>query len=203
MTAAVYESNGDSAAAQKRIYRLPLSEAAQIIDDLIKREQRKPSDAATQDALIHLSQAIGLRLPYTALRPAPNAPTPEKILVVVTPTPKLQSFRIVERTALTCTDEPEIAHLRIFVRDRAGRDVPNIGIEIQSGGNVETIYTGLKPERGLGYADYEAVPGNYAIALLNLNSEPVANLKIEPAPANCQTDRGKTPRGWKLVFQQQ
>ena len=80
--------------------------------------------------------------------------------------------------------------------------MPNIAISIRWENGEEIVYTGLKPERGLGYADFQAEPGTYSITLVNAQSDTVADLLIGAAPANCKTDRGVTPRGWKIVFQQ-
>ncbi len=143
MIGAAYVLDGDLVAAQRRLQSLGLGNATQTFEDLITREKRNSGDSSTQDALIHLGQALGLRLPYTAQGPAPGAPTPAMVFVVATPTAAVPAFRLVERTQLSCTDEPETAHFRIVVRDAAGRDLPNIGIEIRSGDISETIYTGL------------------------------------------------------------
>lgn len=196
-----YEQDGDLRTAQQRIAALRLANATQTFDRLITREKQNSQETLRQDALIHLGQALGLALPYTASRPAPGAPTPVTVFVVATPAPQVVIFRVVEYTPLTCVDEPETGRLRFYVKDLFGKDLPNIGIEIKSGETTETIYTGLKPERGIGYADYDANPGTYSAMILNAESEMVSDLVIGAAPADCRTDR-KTPRGWKIVFQQ-
>ena len=203
LASVAYETNANLETARRRIESLELGNPTQTFDNLIALEKNSKS-TDTQDALIHLGQALGLGLPYTAQRPAPGVPTPETIYVVATPIPTILTFRLVEHSQLTCTDEPDVARLRITVRDSKGRDMPNIGIEISNADTQEreTIYTGLKPERGVGYADYEAAPGSYAVRILDAESETVSDLTIGDAPANCRADRGTTPRGWKLVFQQ-
>lgn len=204
MTSSAYATSANLETARRRIAALGLADPTQVFDHLIALEQNsKKTD--TQDALIHLGQALGLKLPYTAQRPAPGVPTPATLYVIATPMPTVLSFRLVEEAPLTCADEPDTAHLRISVRDSQGRALPNIGIEISNADTQEreTIYTGLKPERGIGYADYEALPGKYQVRILDAVSETVSNITIGAAPANCRADRGATPRGWKLVFQQQ
>jgi hypothetical protein len=204
MISLAYEADGDVANARQRLAALQLTNPAQTFNDLIEREIRSADDPATQDALIHLSQAFGFKPPYAAYRPPPKprGGTPITIGVVATPVARVPSFTLIEHAQLTCVDEPESAYLRFFVRDAAGKDLPNIAIEIRGKDMIETIYTGLKPERGIGYADYEAAPGTYAVTILNSQTETIANLVIGEAPANCKADRGVTPRGWKLVFQQ-
>jgi hypothetical protein len=204
MISLAYEADGDAARARQRLDALRLGNPAQTFNALIEREIRNANDPVTQDALIHLAQALDFKLPYTAIRPPPKprSSTPIAIFVVATPVSTVPSFALVEHAQLSCLDEPENARLKFFVRDAAGRDLPNIAIEIRGKDMTETVYTGLKPERGIGYADYEAVPGTYAVTILNSQSETFANLVIGEMPANCKADKGVTPRGWKLVFQQ-
>jgi hypothetical protein len=205
MISLAYEADGDVALAQRRIAALQLANPAQTFTDLIERERRSANETTRQDALIHLGHALGYALPYTTLRPTP-LPRHSAVItvtVVATPMPRVPSFKLVEHKQLSCADEPENARLRFYVRDAAGRDVPNIAIEIRGKDIIETVYTGLKPEHGLGYADYQAAPGTYAVTILNSHAETISNLVIGAKPVNCQADRGMTPRGWKLVFQQQ
>lgn len=204
MISLAYEADGDVARARQRLGALRLTNPAQTFNELIEREIRNASDPATPDALVHLAQALDLKPPYTAMRPPPQprSGAPITVFVVATPVNTAPSFQLIEHAQLSCVDEPENAYLRFFVRNAAGRDLPNIAIEIRGKDMNETIYTGLKPERGLGYADYEAAPGTYAVTILNSQTETFANLVIGEMPANCKADKGVTPRGWKLVFQQ-
>lgn len=199
MISMAYELSGDLSTARRRLEALQLANETKTFDDLIAKSGS--DNSLTQDALIHLGQALGLKLPYTAAHPAPGAPTPVPVFVVATPATQSLMYRVVEHKPLSCVEEPDTAHLYIIVRDAAGKDVPNVGIEIRSADTLETIYTGLKPERGIGYADYEAAPGNYSITLLGAEAETVSDLVIGPAPANCRNERA-TPRGWKITFQQ-
>lgn len=205
MISLAYEADGDVALAQRRIAALQLAHPAQTFADLIERERRSTNDPTRQDALIHLGHALGYALPYTTLRPTPlpRHSAVITITVVATPAPRVLSFKLVEHAQLSCVDEPKDARLEFYVRDATGRDLPNIAIEIRGKDIIETVYTGLKPEYGLGYADYQATPGTYAVTILNSQSETISNLVIGNPPANCSADRGATPRGWKLVFQQQ
>lgn len=201
LISAAYELDGDLTTARRRLQALKLVNETRTFDDLIAKDKLGSNNAITRDALIHLGNALGLKLPYTAARPAPGAATPITVYVIATPSVQTLMYRLIEHTPLSCVDEPNAAHLYIIVRDAAGKDVPNIGIEIRGEDTLETIYTGLKPERGVGYADYEAAPGKYTLTILGAEAETVSDLIIGPAPANCRNDRA-TPRGWKLIFQQ-
>jgi hypothetical protein len=92
--------------------------------------------------------------------------------------------------------------MRFVVRDMRGKEMPNVGIEVRSAGMDETIFTGLKPERGIGYADLDVTPGTFSLALLNAALESPVQFPVGAAPVDCALDRGATPRGWKVVLQQ-
>lgn len=205
MISLAYEADGDVALAQRRLAALELADPSQIFTDLIEHERRSAHEPTVQDALIHLGHALGYKLPYTTRRPTPlpRHSTVITITVVATPVSYAPSFKLVEYAQLSCGDELPDARLKFYVRDAAGRDLPNIAIEIRSQDTIEIVYTGLKPEHGLGYADYQAAPGTYAVTILNSHTETVSNLVVGNPPTNCSADRGVTPRGWKLVFQQQ
>lgn len=199
LISASYEVSGNLPLAKKRLDQLALHDPTRTFNELIAYEKHTLGSSAIQDALIHLGHALGYRLPYTAQRPAPGTRT--ALEPIAAPTQAIAMFALKEHTRLTCADEPESAYLRVAVRDQNGRDLPNMAISIRWANGEEVIYTGLKPERGLGYADLRVEPGKYAVTILNAPSETVADLTIGVAPANCRVDRGATPRGWKIVFQ--
>lgn len=199
LISATYQVDNDLRAAREQIAQLGFANSAQAFNNLITRENQA-GRAATLAALAHLAQDLDLRVPALALiTPTPESDAPHSA-VTATPTPS--AFRIAEKIALTCTDEPNDAQLKFFVRDAQGRDLPNIAIEIRWANGEEIIVTGLKPEQGLGYADFDAAPGNYSAKIQNAASENATDLLIGAAPANCKTDKGATPRGWKIIFRQ-
>ena len=201
MIGAAYDLDGNAAAAKQRLDHLGLDNSVQTINALIDQETRS-GNSSSASTLVRLRRA----LTSTAVAVQTVAPTqvitPTVIYVVATPEIPVAAYTLVEKTQLSCVDEPETAKFQVKVRDMAGREIPNIGIEIRWDSGAETIYTGLKPERGLGYADFEAPAGTFSVTILNAKSETVSNLVIGQPPANCKNDRGATPRGWKLVFQQ-
>jgi hypothetical protein len=154
------------------------------------------SDLLTREALVRLALALSGPPPDLESESKP-APVADAVHAMTVP-----SFRLVERTQLNCTDEPAEAFLRFLVRDSNGKDLPNVGIQVLWPEGDETLYTGLKPERGLGYADLEVATGTYQVTLLNAASDPIPDLSIGPRPANCQADGNATPRGWRIVLQQ-
>ncbi len=214
MVAAAYQMNGNLSVAKRRLAQLNLGAPAQTVNDFLAREKTNPN-TKTQIALARLDQSLYADLTPrpspTITRTVPSTPTAVAAITastaptptVAAPTVVIPAFRLIERTSLTCSDEPEQAHLRFFVRDASGKDLPNVAIEIRWATGDDTVYTGLKPERGVGYADFQAAPDTYSVSILNATGESARDLRVGEPPANCRSDRGATPRGWKLVFQQQ
>ncbi|MEN8241465.1 MAG: hypothetical protein ABFS17_06060 [Chloroflexota bacterium] len=68
--------------------------------------------------------------------------------------------------ALVCDEDISPPQIQVFVFDASGNPVPGVGIVITWDGGVNRFVTGLKPEFGLGYADYEMQPAlSYTIRL--------------------------------------
>ncbi len=195
MIGAAFSLDSDLAGAKERLARLGLSGPVQTINGLIVRERQINSDALTREALVRLAGAISG--PASAQE---DEPTPVSVSAI--PTRLVPAFRLVERTQLSCADEPKAAYLRFTVLDSRGRDFPNVGIQVTWPGGDEVIYTGLKPERGQGYADLEVAPATYNVTILNSSSDPIPELTIGEPVANCQASSSSIPRGWRLVLQQ-
>lgn len=144
----------------------------------------------------------------TATPTAKDTATPTSPLTAIPtqvmspPTGSIFPLQLLKKDPLSCMNEPGSAYLRFYVRDVHGRDIPNIGITINWPNGEDTVYTGLKPERGIGYADFKALPGTYSVALIDDQSNAVANLTIGDPVSDCSTDAGATIRGWRLVFQE-
>ncbi len=203
MISASFVVDRDLTAARQWLNQLGRNYSSKTFSDLIARDQASANDSKNQEALAILAQALGFDTAEISQllsggtdagsATPPAAPTHTQVV---------PAFRLAERTQLTCAEEPNEAHLRVFVRDAKDRELPNVEIEIRWADGAETVFTGLKPERGLGYADYEAAPGTFSLDIANAQSDVASNLVIGDAPANCKADRGATPRGWKIVFQQ-
>lgn len=200
MIGAAYVTDGNLSIARERLNQLGAKYSSKSFSDLLIREQKAGGDARTLDALALLAQGMG----FGGLTIPSATPVVESITLdsLRTTSQTLPSYQIAERAMLTCTDEPNQPRMQFLARDKRGKDVPNVAIDIHWANGEDTVYTGLKPERGLGYADFEAPPGSYSVTIENAQSETAENLNIGEPPANCRNDRGQTPRGWKIVFKQ-
>ena len=62
--------------------------------------------------------------------------------------------------------------LRITVFDSAGEPMPNVELLIRWDDGEDRFFTGLKPERGVGYADYAMAAGkSYQVGIVGPGSD--------------------------------
>lgn len=103
----------------------------------------------------------------------PPSPTPRPTR---TPTPTVgPPFRLAKHTTICDPSLPE-GLLQIEARDRHGKPLAGVEIVITWQGGEEHIFTGLKPELGDGYADYQMTPGLLYTLQLMPTSTPVTVL---------------------------
>ncbi len=129
--------------------------------------------------------------------PEPTLPPPTSV-----PNPNAPQFQLKTKTTINCQFAGDRARIEVEVQDREGKPVPGIAVQVDWNAGTELFYTGLKPERGMGYADVSLPPGTFNVRLTeNAQSAAVENLRIDPAPGECN-EASPQVRGWKLTFQQ-
>jgi hypothetical protein len=97
-----------------------------------------------------------------------------------------------------CEPDREIPRIEIVVQTDEGAGIPGSEIWVTWSGGVDRFTTGLKPEIGLGYADFDMTPGSvYAVAVGD-PTLPVVNL-LRPEP--CFPDQDDSIlASWRLVI---
>jgi hypothetical protein len=128
-----------------------------------------------------------------------NTPSPTSG-TITPPTPSLTESPpfILQDSSAICDPTLGEPLIQITATDSAGTGVPGVTLLISLGADPkETFYTGLKPELGLGYADYRAEPGlTYELEV------PESGLIISDieVPA-CQTEEGDSYWGsWEIYI---
>ena len=133
--------------------------------------------------------------------PADNI-TPTSIPPTSIPNPNAPRFQLKTISPLHCGDTVGRTRIQVNVQDADGKPEPGIAIEVNGARGNDIFYTGLKPERGMGYADVELTPGTYSIHLIeNAQSNVVTNLNIDDDSTQCAPNSTST-YGWDLTFQQ-
>ena len=129
-------------------------------------------------------------------QPNPNTATPRPTRTAL-PT-QGAPFQL---TALDTVCDPNLPDnlLQVFVYDSNRRQMAGIKIVVTWDSGENEFFTGLKPELGNGYADFQMDPGSSYSLQLALGSEIATDLK----PPTCQASNGESFNGgYKLTFQQ-
>jgi len=133
----------------------------------------------------------------TLLTPQPsNTPLPT---LPATPTPTLGAPFVLQDLTQVCNPYLAVPLLEVDVRDAAGQPVPSVEVIVIWSGGEEHFFTGLKPELGLGYADYEMTLGTVYALRLAEGGLPVENLMAMECAAQ---DGTRYWGGWKAIFAQ-
>jgi hypothetical protein len=142
-----------------------------------------PSPAPTLEPAAGLSGAIAV--------PAPT------LLPTATPVP---TFVLVEQAEL-CADPGQPGLITVRVRDGGGRELPGVQILGSWTGGQDRFWTGLRPELGAGYADFQMAPGtSYDVSLAAFPSEGARGLTSAVPPGLCSA--GVDAAVWRLVYRQ-
>lgn len=91
------------------------------------------------------------------------------------------------------------ALLEVQVTDATGQPLPGVEIRVTWQGGEDFFFTGLKPELGVGYADFEMTEGTTYAAQLAAGSQIANDLTV---PDCSQAGGANYWGGWLLVFSQ-
>ena len=98
-----------------------------------------------------------------------------------------------------CDEELEQPLIQVEATSLFGQPVPGVLVVISWDAGEERFFTGLKPEKGLGYADFTPLPGKIYTLRLGEGGQPVSGLTA----VECPRPEGGTFWGaWKLKFVQ-
>ncbi len=131
--------------------------------------------------------------PTTVTLPAASAiPLPS-----ATPAP---TFRLVEQTAV-CADPGLPGKIVVWVQDGQGQQLPGVQVVAAWATGEDLFFTGLRPERGSGYADFQMTPRvQYDVALADFQGDAAQGLGPGLGPGTCPTET--IALDWHLTFQQ-
>jgi hypothetical protein len=108
--------------------------------------------------------------------------------ITLTPEPRF----VLTAQQRRCGGEPGL--LGVTVYDGAGQPLPNVELLIRWPQGEDRFFTGLKPEQGVGYADYDLVAKErYQVGVVGLESDVAQEIVADPCPDG-------TLAGWNLVF---
>lgn len=212
----LYVYEGDLARAQARLAELGVPADGSTLAGLLEvylDSGGRPEEARN---LAHLAEALGASggvllvfageptaapaSPAPAMPslpgegPSPDTPTPP-----ASPTPA-PTFALVEKTSL-CAAPGRAGQIAVWTQDAQGQPLPGIEIVVSWATGQDRFYTGLWPDRGAGYADFDMLSDTvYEVYLADYRGDTAQALASDLSPGLCQA--GVEAVDWRLTFQQ-
>ncbi|MGE5140763.1 MAG: hypothetical protein ACM3JD_14940, partial [Rudaea sp.] len=171
------------------------------------RPTRSPAPAptiaplGTRQAAVIPSDTPAPPTPTSTSTPLPPATEPLTKWATSVPNPDAPRYDLRRKVALGCEETRGRALIEVQVTNADGKPQPGIGVEVSWPEGVELFYTGLAPERGMGYADLPVSTGSYSLRLAGNATSPVEEgLVVESDSRPCPTESNPV-YGWRIEFQ--
>ena len=210
LIASAYAQTGDLQRTRARLAALQLEDPAGELSRLAQSRLAAGRPEAEVLALAQLAAVLGERpLPGGGRTPTPSstplAPTASPTAsptVTRTPTPMPTAtpgapFALTDQEQV-CDERLGAAQIQVRVLDAAGNGVPGVELLVIWDAGQDHFFTGLKPELGLGYADFTMQAGTSYTLQLSGGDRPVSGLS---APL-CDDGAEPFDGSWLLTFQQ-
>lgn len=157
-------------------------------------EQSSISETTEITDTLALASTMSASLVPTRTPITTNTPLPSW-----TPTPTQRSPYTLQSQEFVCEEELDQPLIQIEVQDADERPVPGIEAIVNWDGGENHFFTGLKPDLGLGYADFVMTPGVVYTLRLAAGSELIPDL----ATSECEDQENNRYLGtWRFLFTQ-
>ncbi|MFC1996014.1 hypothetical protein ACFLXI_00215 [Chloroflexota bacterium] len=157
-----------------------------------------PTSTHTITPTITLTPTIGPTKTPTRTPRATNTPAPTRTpLATRTATPTLSPPFVLDKQIQVCNPNLLEPQIQIFINDAAGQGVPGVKITVTWEDGQESLFTGLKPDIDIGYADYVMTPEVIYTLQVSGGGQIIPDLF---AP-ECEDDDSQRYWGsWRLIF---
>ncbi len=192
LIASAFSRSGDIGRARVRLSLLDDLDPVQSLMEQTKREIALGSSQQRIFALSALTDALQL--------PSIPSPSPTEIITSTEypPTATPLSFVLISQEII-CDPESAQGLTQIQIQDRMGLPLAGVEVRVTSENGQQHVYSGLKPELGIGYADFVLSPGiTYSLKVIP-SSQVMDDLQIP----ECRSEGGHLyGGGYILVFGQ-
>lgn len=203
----LYAFEGDLERAKERLAGLDLEPDGPALAGFVEQALDagwRPEDVRN---LARLAEALGASggvlavfagpSPAPTVTPTAGPPPTPTLFPTATPAP---AFLLTEQ-AERCAEPGRPGLITIRVLDAVGQQMPGIQILVSWTGGQDRFWTGLSPDLGAGYADFQMTPGTeYDVSLAAYPSDAARGLTSALSPGLCGEGVGAVE--WHLVFQQ-
>lgn len=205
LIAAAYAADGNLVRARARLSLLPGAEESDRIAALAQARLAAGRPESEVRALALLAEDLLGREPTPTASPTSSRATPATRVpptAVATsrptstpaPSPTPGAPFVLESRRLVCDDPAPEPRLQVIILDASGEGVPNRLVRVIWDAGQDQFYTGLKPERGIGFGDFTlAADTEYAVQLAD-SDVIVTGLRAEGCPG------GERLGSWVLTF---
>lgn len=226
LVAASYAVEGDWGRAEFRLNSLGDKDITQTVANVTRRAIAELQPAPILRALARLCDRLGVRTPemivYLATplptvtphyetptpRPTPFLPTATPTfappatptpLPTLTPTPTPLPNYVLIKQDRRCQAGLAASQIQAIVEDNEGKGIAGVEVWITWSGGADRFVTGLQPELGNGYGDFDMKPGQSYNVSVGISAVPlVSGLQAEICPSDTPTQT--TYAVWQLVF---
>lgn len=140
-------------------------------------------------------QPPATKTPTIAPSPQPSGTPPPVFVPTEAP---LQAYTLVGISTFCRVAERGL--IEVFVQDFNGNGVPGEPVRVRWEGGEDTFYTGLKPERSTGFADFEMDTNLRYTVEMPERSQP-SSQQLAPSPCTAQGGQGGAT-SYQVIFRQ-
>lgn len=206
----IYSQEADLTRAESRLAAVGIEAEGPVLAGLIEGyldAGGRPEEVRNLARLAEKLGASGGVLNVFALEPTttpePTGTLPPELVPSPTAAPTLTpapTFFLAEQTAV-CAEPGLSGSIRVWVRDAEGNGLPGVEVVVSWSSGQDRFYTGLRPEQGKGYADFEMAPRvEYDVSLAGFRGDTAQGLSSELSAGICPTDT--IALDWRLAFEQ-
>jgi hypothetical protein len=206
----LYVKEGDLVLAESRLATLGIEAQGPILAGLLSDYLDAGGSPEDVRNLARLAETLGAKggvLNVFALEPvsspeptgtvAPQETVPPTVAPSPTPAP---TFLLAEQTAV-CAEPGLPGSIQVWVRDVEGNGLPSMEVVVSWNTGQDRFFTGLRPQLGKGYADFQMAPAvEYDVTLAGFRADTAEGLSSDLSSGVCPTDT--LALNWRLAFQQ-
>ncbi len=206
----LYTYERDLARAEARLEEIGVGAGGAVVAGMLEDyldAGGRPEDVRN---LARLAEALGASggvlnvfavEPVASLEPTSTQPPQEATSPTAAPTmTPAPTFLLAEQTAL-CAEPGKPGTIMVWVRDVEGNGLSGVEVVASWSAGQDRFFTGLRPEKGKGYADFEmASQVEYDVTLADFRADTAKEVSSALVPGVCPTDT--LALNWRLAFEQ-